>query len=395
VEVHHEMTILMALLLVAAAVSIFVKLVRLPYAIALVIIGLLIGIFHLLPTIHVTPEVILLVFLPALLFEASWNLDLVLLRTYALPIGVLATVGVVITAGIIAGLSHWLVGVPIGVALIIGSVLSATDPVSVLAMFRKLGLDPRLNMILEGESLFNDGTAAVLFSLILAAVLSANVSSPLMFLVSFFTNVIGGVGIGVFIGLLGSKVTSFFDDHLLELMLTTLVAYGSFLIADSLHVSPVLSVISAGIVIGNYGSKTGMSERTREAVSDFWEYAAFLANSLVFLLIGLIINIDLLTRHAMEILAVIAGLLVSRAIVVYGLCPLLSTRQLPIALGWRHLLFWGALRGSLSMALALSISTKYQYREQIIVAVFGAVLFTLLVQGLTIEPLVRLGNKRS
>jgi CPA1 family monovalent cation:H+ antiporter len=216
-----------------------------------------------------------------------------------------------------------------------------------------------------------------------------------MFLLSFFTNVIGGIGVGVFIGLLGSKITSYFDDHLLELMLTTLVAYGSFLIADGLHVSPVLSVISAGIVIGNYGSKTGMSERTREAVSDFWEYAAFLANSLVFLLIGLTINFDLLSRHAVEIFAVIAGLLVSRALVIYGLCPLLSTRQLPIPFGWRNLLFWGALRGSLSMALALSISTQYPHREQILVAVFGAVLFTLLVQGLTIEPFVHFGHKRS
>ncbi|HEY9870705.1 MAG TPA: Na+/H+ antiporter [Candidatus Obscuribacterales bacterium] len=381
--------ILMALLLVASAVAAAVKWVRLPYSIALVIVGLVIGVFHILPTVEMTPELILVVFLPALLFEASWNLEITALRRNWLPISVLSTLGVVVSMAVIAALLHYCAGVPVDAALLFGAMISATDPISVLALFKKMGIDKRLSLVLEGESLFNDGTAVVLFRLILAATLARASLSVTQMVGNFFVVVLGGIVIGIIVGYAASRITRYFDDHLLEITLTGIVAYGSYLLAEQAHVSPVIAVVCAGIVLGNYGSRTAMSATTRLAVNSFWEYAAFVVNSLVFLLIGMQVKMDLLVKYAPLIGMGIVGILLARIAVVYGLCPLLSSKTAPLPWSWRHLLFWGALRGSLSMALALSLPTSFPMREAIIIVTFGVVLFTLLAQGLTIEPLVR------
>jgi CPA1 family monovalent cation:H+ antiporter len=185
-------------------------------------------------------------------------------------------------------------------------------------------------------------------------------------------------------------VTRLFDDHLLEITLTTILAYGSYLLAEHLQVSAVLSVVAAGVVIGNYGSRTGMSAGTRMAVNSFWEYTAFLVNSLIFLLIGLQIKFDLLVKYGVQIGVGILLVLVARVVVVYGLCPFIGSKKHKIPWKWRHMLFWGALRGSVCMALALSLPDKFVYREMITITTFGVVLFTLLVPGLTIQPLVKL-----
>lgn len=382
--------ILMVLLIVASAVAVAVKWVKLPYSITLVIAGLLIGVFHLLPPVIMTPQLILAIFLPALLFEASWNLDLRLLKQNSLPIGILASFGVVLSMVTVAAVMHFWGGVNLNAALLFGAMISATDPISVLALFRKLGIDKRLSMILEGESLFNDGTAVVLFQLVLAATLAGTGFSPSAMMGDFLLVVIGGAVIGAMIGYAGSLITRYFDDHLLEITLTTIVAYGAYLLADQMHVSPVLAVVAAGILIGNYGSRTSMSATTRLAVNSFWEYAAFIANSLVFLLIGLQVKVNLLFQYSPLIGMGIVAIIFARLLVVYGLCPFLSSKAAPIPWKWRHLLYCGALRGSLSMALALSLPVNFPGREPIIITTFGVVLFTLLVQGLTIEPLVKL-----
>lgn len=379
------------LIAIATAVAMSVKWVRLPYSIALVIVGLFIGIFHLLPPLVITPELILLVFLPALLFEASWNLDLNLLKQNALPIGVLATVGVIISAAIIAAFLHFVGGLDILSSVLFGSMVSATDPVSVIALFKQLGTDKRLVVLMEGESLFNDGTAVVLFRLILSLAVSGAVINVPATVGSFVFVVIGGIVIGGLAGFGASKLTQYFEDHLLEVTLTTVVAYGSFLLAERFEVSPVLAVVTAGIVLGNYGSRTAMSPTTRLAVDSVWEYAAFLVNSLIFLLIGLQIKVPLLIKYFPMIGIAVVALLVSRAVAIYSLVPLCA-RKRRIPLAWQHLLYWGGLRGALSMALALSIPLTFQSRESLIVITFGVVLFTLLVQGLTLSPLVRLLN---
>ncbi len=388
---HIHIDIFLVLLMVTAAVAMAVKWVRLPYSISLVIVGLLIGVFHLLPTVEMTPDLILLVFLPALLFEASWNIDLKELHESWLAILLLAVPGVVISTAVIAAVMHFTVAMPWTIAFLLGAMLSATDPISVLALFRKLGMNKRLTIILEGESLFNDGTAVVLFKLILAMII-AN-TSQVSFLHasgSFTLVVLGGAILGAALGYIASRITAFFDDHLLEITLTTILAYGSYLAAELTHVSPVISVVCAGIVMGNYGSRTGMSATTRLAVNSFWEYAAFLVNSFVFLLIGMQVKFNLLEKYSMSIAAAIFAIIIARAFVVYGLSPIFARPKTPVPWKWRHLLWWGALRGSLCMALALSLPSGVEFREVILITTFGVVLFTLLVPGLSIEPLVQL-----
>ncbi|MGH9549420.1 MAG: cation:proton antiporter, partial [Terriglobales bacterium] len=212
-----------------------------PYAVALVIAGLLIGISQILPPINMTPDLVLLIFLPALLFEASWNLDLKILRRNWLSISVLATIGVVVCMFSVAAILHFAGGMNVQTALLFGAMVSATDPVSVVALFRQMGIDKRLTMILEGESIFNDGTAVVLFRIVLGIVLSGGQWSPAASALNFFIVVVGGAALGSVLGYLASLITSAFDDHLLEITLTMVTAYGSFIIAEHLGVSPVIA----------------------------------------------------------------------------------------------------------------------------------------------------------
>lgn len=381
---------LIALLLVVSATAMAVKWIKMPYAVALVIAGLLISVSKVLPPVTMTPDLVLLIFLPPLLFEASWNLDINALKRDWLIISVLATVGVVVCMFSVAGLLQFVHALDFNSALLFGAMVAATDPVSVVALFRELGMEQRLTMILEGESLFNDGTAVVLFELVKTIMISGEQISAGAIIGEFLIVVLGGAALGAIIGFIASRLTSHFEDHLLEITLTMLTAYGSFLVASQCHVSPVISVVAAGIVLGNYGSRTGMSTTVRLEVNSFWEYAAFLGNSFLFLLIGLQVRLPTLIKFGSYILFGVGAVIIARLIVVYGLCAVVSSKRLPIPMTWRHLLFWGGLRGALVMALALSLPLEFPQREAIINMAFGLVLFTLLVPGLTMSPLVNM-----
>ncbi len=381
---------LLVLLLVASATSVLVKWIKMPYAVALVLAGMIIGISHGMKQVIMTPEMVLLIFLPALLFEASWNLEIKALKRDWRAISVLATIGVVLCMVTVAAVLHYVGGFSLPLALLFGAMVSATDPVSVIALFRQMGIDKRLTLILEGESLFNDGTAVVLFKLVLAVIIAGGHWSIASVMTSFVLVVLGGALLGIAIGVAASYITKAFDDHLLETTLTMITAYGSFILAEHLGVSPVIAVVAAGVVLGNFGGKHSMSASTRLAVNSFWEYAAFLVNSILFLLIGLQIDIPLMLKDAELIGFGILAVMVSRFIVIYGLCTFLSSKTRPIPTVWRHLLFWGGLRGALVMALALSLPLDFASRQQIINLTFGVVLFTLLIPGLTMNPLVKL-----
>jgi monovalent cation:H+ antiporter, CPA1 family len=322
-----NLNVLLTMLFLASGVAIVTKWVRLPYSIALVIVGLAVGVSHAVPIVTMTPDLIMLVFLPVLLFEAAWHLKFDSIKSCARPVSLLATVGVLISAVVVAGILHYLTGLEFKLALLFGAMISATDPISVLALFKKMRVDPRLYTLLEGESLLNDGTAVVLFRVLLASILATGDASWLKIEIDFLIMALGGTLIGAAVGNFASRLTALFDDHLLETTLTVLVAYGSYLLAEQMHVSSVISVLVAGFVMGNFGSRKSMSATTRLAVSSFWEYAAFIAESFVFLLIGMQIKFELLAKYSPMIAAGIVAILIARMVVVYGLMLIGSDKK--------------------------------------------------------------------
>lgn len=375
--------LVLELLLVVSIVAIIVRQFRIPYTVALVLAGLILSLRSPLE-IEVTPELILSLFLPPLVFEAAFQLDLERLRKNLVTIVLLAIPGVVLTMFIVGGIIAWGTTLPLGVALIFGALVAATDPVSVVAIFRKIGAPKRLEVLLEGESLFNDGTAIVLFNLALAAVLTGEFNL-IDGLLDFARVAGGGVLIGLLLGWLVSRLIGRIDDYLVETTLTTVLAFGAYLLAEQFHVSGVLAVVLAGVVSGNLSSRE-MSPTTRIVVFNFWEYVAFLANSAVFLLLGLEIDVPALASAWQPILWAILAVLVSRGVGIYGL----SRLGTDIPERWRHVLFWGGLRGAIALALALSLPPAIgPVRSTVLVMTFGVVLFTLLGQGLSMDPLIK------
>jgi CPA1 family monovalent cation:H+ antiporter len=375
--------LVLELLLIVSVVAVLVRRFRVPYTVALVVVGALLALRSRLE-ISAAPELILSLLLPPLVFEAAFHLNVDAVRRNLGSIVLFAIPGVLLNMAIVGGMVALGAGLPISLALVFGALIAATDPVSVVAIFRRLGVPRRLEVLLEGESLLNDGTAIVLFNLALAAALGGGFTLGGA-VVDFVRVAAGGLLIGLALGWAVSRLIAVIDDHLVETTLTTVLAFGSYLIAEQLHVSGVLAVVVAGLVNGNLGPR-GMSPTTRIVVLNFWEYVAFLANSAVFMLIGLQIDVEGLLGHGREILWAVAAVLVSRAVVAYGLSWL--SGRMPST--WRHALYWGGLRGGVALALALSLPAALgEGRETLAVMAFGVVLFTLVGQGLTIGPLVR------
>jgi CPA1 family monovalent cation:H+ antiporter len=259
----------------------------------------------------------------------------------------------------------------------------------VLSIFKDMSIDKRLTINVEGESLFNDGTSVVLYGILVGAVASSRLEI-LAGLRDFAVQVAGGAALGAGLGYVFSRLTGRIDDPEIEITLTTILAYGSYLLAQSLHLSGVIATVVAGLMIGNFGMRTGMSWRTRIALWSFWEYVSFLINSVLFLLIGLQVRLGGLLHMWRAALLSIAAVLVARLLTVYGLVPISNLFSTKIPLRWQHVMVWGGMRGALSLALVLSIGSKFPYRDQLLSLTFGVVAFTIVVQGITLKPLIRL-----
>jgi CPA1 family monovalent cation:H+ antiporter len=388
------------LLLLAAGVALVVRRIRLPYTVALVLCGLAVSVAGALGAFGVDPRkpilqpgLVFYVLLPPLLFEAALGLDFAKLRSNVWPVALLATVGVGVGAVLVALPLTGLMALPFGSAILFGAIVAATDPVSVIAIFRELRVHPRLATIIEGESLLNDGTAVVLFTVLLAYVgVGGHGGGGTLSVWSgvgmFLREVFGGAAVGLLLSYIMSMVARQIDDRLVEMTLTTILAYGAYLVASELGFSGVIAVVAAGLVVGSFGIHYGMSVTTRSAVRDFWEYGAFLANSVIFILIGIQEGLAF-RRVAWGMIGVaVAAVLVSRCVTVYGLCALTSRIDRRIPLVWRHVLVWGGLRGSIAMALVLGLPIGVEHRSEITVMTFAVVLFTLVVQGMTMRPLL-------
>lgn len=385
--------IVIILLFIATLVGIAARRLRVPYTLGLVVIGLLLTLFPQVD-ISISPSLIFGLLIPPLVFEAAFHLNIDNLRRNLVPILTFAIPGVILTMAVVGSLVSWWTGIPIIYALVFGAIVAAIDPVAVIALFRTIGVPKRLEVLLEGESLLNDGTSIVLFGLVISIAITGNEFNFFSSVIDFIRIAGGGIIIGLILGTLTSQIISRIDDYLIEITLTTVLAYGSFLMAEeAFHVSGVLAVVGAGLTAGNIGP-AGMSPTTRIVLFNFWEYVAFLANSFIFLLIGLQIEVSSLYSSWQVIGIAIIAVLIARALTIYGFAWV--GRDIPLR--WQHVLNWGGLRGAISLALALSLPLALgEARSQLQVMTFGVVLFTLLVQGTTIGPLVRkLGiSKRS
>lgn len=379
--------ILILLLVVIALVGLNAHRFTIPYTVLLVLIGLGLTIFQDHLRIEITPELILDIFVPPLVFEAAFLIPLPLLRQNLTLIIALAVPGVVLATLVVGGIVAASGTLPLTTALVFGALLSATDPVAVVALFRKANVAQRLAVIVESESLLNDGTAIIVFgiALLMASTGQFDLGSGL---VEFLKVSVGGLIIG---GLLGAGVVfllSRTDDYLVETTLTTCLAFGAYLVAEQFHVSGVLAVVMAGLLSGNRGLQH-ISPTGKTMIFSFWEYLAFIANSLVFLLIGLTINISALFNSLGPVLVAIVAVLVSRAVSVYALSWLIHRADPTWVFSWQHVLFWGGLRGAISLALVLSLPATFMDRDTVRVMTFGVVLFTLVVQGTTMQFLLK------
>ncbi len=386
-NVAQLVRILIILLLVATGVALVSRRLRIPYVTGLVVAGLAIA--ELLPRrIGLDSSLIFNLFLPILLFEAAINTDISRLRTTIKPIALLAGPGVVIASGVTALVLKFGLGLAWIPALLAGVILAITDTVSVIAVFKEVPVPSRLITIVEGESLFNDGMALVLFSLILKVEMSGSITVA-DGVRELLVVILGGGLVGMVVGYLGVGLYVRSDDALSSILLTVAIALGAFQISQVVGVSGVVAVVIAGLVMGNTEQAHNVSASSRITVLNFWEYAGFGVNTFIFLLIGLEIDLATLGRTLPAVLLAILAYQVGRFLAVYPLLAGASLFDRPIPLRWQHVLFLGNIKGSLSMALALSLPTTLPEREGLIALVFGTVLLSLVGQGVSLPWLVR------
>ena len=383
----------LSLLGLAILVALAARRLRMPYTVGLVLAGAALAATRSHAGLALTHDLIFDVVLPPLLFEAALTLRWSDLRRDLVPVVALSTIGVALCAAVVAGgLAAWL-GWPLESALVFGALISATDPIAVIALLKELRVTGRLSLLIEAESLFNDGAAAVLFTLILvwAAHDPASAQGPLAAVTTFFVVAGGGLAAGFGVGLIAVMIAGTSDDHLVETALTAVAAFGSFLIAEYFGASGVLASVAAGMTMGNLGvlmpkERFGLSltPHGRAFVLEFWEFAAFLVNSLVFLLIGsAMATIDFAREGFFALTLVIALALAGRAVAVYPISFAFARTRWAIPLNQQHLMWWGGLRGALALALALALPADLARRDDILISAFAVVAFSVIVQGLT------------
>jgi monovalent cation:H+ antiporter, CPA1 family len=410
VDALAPLWLLVALLGASVAVAILTRRWNVPLSVVLVVVGLAIALV--LPSIHVSgaelvsPELLLAIVLPGLVFEAAFRTDVDSIRPAATGVLLLGVPGVVIVAAVIAAVLSATTVLTTAEAFLVGAMVAATDPAAVLATFRHLPVPRRLATLVEMESLVNDGTGIVLFAVALD--LLASQASFGGALLTFVAVVAGSSVLGAILGWAAARLVGWVDEHVVELTITIVLAYGTYLVAQSLGGSGVIATLVAAGVFGA-GARGALTERSLASIDDLWELVAFLLTASVFLLVGVSIDAGTLVHAAGPIAWGVVATLIARAVVVYGLlggasrlagrigagAPSGGWRAAAVVLfptvpgGWLHVLFWAGLRGAVSVSLALSLPRDLPNRELLQGITFGIVLFTLLVQGTTVNAVVR------
>jgi CPA1 family monovalent cation:H+ antiporter len=396
-ETPVALLLLVAMLATLPLIAFVAGRLRLSYTVVMVVVGLVVSVPPFgTNIIEVSPELAVTLLLPGLVFEAAYRLDGNELRRSFGGVALLAVPGVLVSAAVVAVVLHLATGLSLDQSFVVGAIVSATDPVAVVATMRQLRAPSRLVTLIDAESLFNDGTAVLVYAIALAGL--AGEISLATGAVDFVIGVAASVAIGAVIGFAVAWLAGRTDDHLIELTLTFLAAYGTYVVASVVHQSGIIAVVVAGILIGTYQHQTLFTARAREAIDAVWEFLAFVLTGVAFLLIGIAISLDLLQQAALYIAWGVVAVLIGRALVIYGLLGGTSwigrvlgiAPQIPVS--WLHVINWTGLRGAVAMALALSLPSDVPNRELLQGTTFGIVLFTVLVQGTTAGRVVRMAG---
>jgi monovalent cation:H+ antiporter, CPA1 family len=379
-----EQRFLLLLILVGAVATVLGLVSKrarlLPYPVVLAAAGIAVGLLPGGQFPRIGGSVILLAFVPGLIFEAALTLDLDELRRRILPVGLLATAGVAMTVLLIGTLTHVAIGLSWANGMLLGAILAATDPIAVITLLRRLKAPAGLAAVLEGESLFNDGTGVAVFSAVLFTIVSGAPSFGDA-TIRFFEITLGGTAVGLGAGFLGLALLRFAEDAPL------VIAYGSYLAADLLHASGIVAVVVAGIVVARYGTRIGRLHGPQ--LLGFWNLLAFVLNAMLFILVGAALPATTVLPVAGLVLVAYLIMLLTRAVPVYGLLALADIRGASIPWAWRHVTFWAGLRGALSVALALTVAGAAGVDSRVSVIAYGVVLLSLLVQGGLMAPVMR------
>jgi CPA1 family monovalent cation:H+ antiporter len=353
--------------------------VKLWQILALVALGVLYGLIQPGRLAYAFGHATLYVFLPALLFEAAWNLNFRAMRRQWLAIATLAGPGVLLTAAIVAGALS-IVRVPFGAALLTGAILSATDPIAVVAIFRRLPVPRTLATIVECESLFNDAVAVVLYRAVLAA-MAAGAGALGIVTLQTIAGMTGGVALGVALAFVVARGLRARNASI-QIVATIVCAYGSYFAAEYAHLSGVFATIACGIAL-RYYERSWITLRIADDVNRFWDVAAVVANATVFFMVGAALEIGRIVQAPVFTIAALAGVAVARA-AVGGLLLLW-----PYPRAWIDVVRVAGMRGGLCLALALALPADFPLREAIVDATFAVSLATLAIGGLALERVVR------
>jgi monovalent cation:H+ antiporter, CPA1 family len=376
------------LLLIAGVIAILTRRWRIPYSVGLVFTGILLSLHPFFSDVPFTKDLIFNVFLPPLVFEAALQIRWKDLRKELPVVLLLATAGVCLSWGVTAFGMRYVAGWEWASALLFGILIAATDPVSVIATFKEAGVHGRLRLLVEAESLLNDGTAAAGFGVV-AAVAAGSTLTVYGITKTLIVTVGGGLlcgGMTAGVVLVLARHTS---DHLVEIVFTTLAAYASFLLAEHFHFSGVLASLTAGLIVGNVGPLGAISPKGREAIAAYWEFLGFLTNALIFMAIGIYLSLQNFAGTLVPIVAAILLVTIGRACAVYPCCAVFGQTVLRVNGRHQHVLFWGGLRGALALALAMGLPPSMPNKEVIVSVSFAVVAFSVFVQGLTMTPLLR------